>query len=107
MNCSTCRHWQGHRYVHWADCYWIIGQIEPKLFEEKNDFDFSFNVPFDPNDYRYYNSARTFHALLHRTYIAASKKDGVRVLRQGKLKFIQTHKDFGKECKYYEFFNMV
>jgi hypothetical protein len=56
--CSNCRHWQGNKYTDYADCYRVVGTLEPDLFQFKtavtdeweHNVGIGFNVPFDPND---------------------------------------------------------
>lgn len=100
MDCRRCQHWQGNRYSKWADCNWVIGQLEPKLFEEKNDFGIPFRIPFDPHDLRYYNINLAMHRLCRDAFKHGSTIDGVRIAKVGNLRFIQTREDY--HCEFYE-----
>ena len=98
MNCALCKHWQGNRYTQWADCYWVIGQIQPKLFEEKNDRDFYFTIPFDPHSVSDFHYNRSFHTVYKQ--VLKTTQDKIRIEKIKGLIFIQTRRDYS--CKYYE-----
>lgn len=100
MDCRHCRHWQGNRYTQWADCNWVIGILEPKLFEETNDFELSFRVPFDPHDVIYFSNNPKFCDIYHSAAKVNSNMDSLRVERKGKLRFIKTREDHC--CGFYE-----
>lgn len=107
MTCYSCKHWQGTRYSEWADCYWVIGHIEPRLFEEENEKGYKFTVPFDPHDIRLYNINSKFNLLYHDVMVIYPKKYskwweswGITIEKEKGKYFIQTRKDY--RCKYYE-----
>ena len=119
MKCFECKFWQGNKYSDWADCYRVIGQLEPNLLccyqtNEWGTIERFFDIPMDPHDVKYW----TFNELWKKLYdklcsydsirlgvrtrketrddIVYDQKNGERVGRL-KLTYFQTHKDY--ECK--------
>ena len=96
-SCKTCKHWQGNKLSKWADCNWVVGVLEPELFNERNEFGYKFIIPFDPHHVYYFDSCSNFHKL----YRQATKilPTGIRIDKIRRLKFIQTRKDY--KCELY------
>ena len=92
MNCRDCQHWQGNRLSQFADCNWVVGHFEPKLFEEKNELGFNFNVPFDPHDLYRFNCSPNFRVL----YKAIHPKEHgqVKIHSTKGQKYFMTREDF-------------
>lgn len=101
MTCETCEHWQGTRYAVWADCYWVIGTLEPKLFKEANKRGYFFNVPFDPHDIHSFHHHSYFRELYNKVMKKLPK--GVKVDKVKGLRYLRTRKDY--YCEAYCPFN--
>lgn len=91
-SCETCKHWQCTRDSKWADCNWVIGELEPKLLTERNEFGYEFNVPFDPHHVCYFDPRGSFMELYKKA--TRIKDERIRVETVKRLKFIQTRKDY-------------
>ena len=101
-NCSTCKYWQGNsKFNTWADCYRIVGILQPKLFEFcKNERGFLFNIPFDPHEIRYYDHDSPIHKYLKELEIPVGVRKQVTKYGKNKLVFLQTAKGF--KCNYWK-----
>jgi hypothetical protein len=112
--CRTCKHWQccGSTGEHneYADCYRVIGTIEPKLFEFRNERGYLFNVPFDPHDVHLYDAPyvregergvkkdHSFRKLYEKTM--SDLPDPLRSMKEKGIKYIQT--PYYYHCTRYE-----
>jgi len=112
MKCSECMFWQGNKYGDWADCYRVIGKLEPDLLccyktNEWGTIERFFDVPFDPHEVKYWIHDPLWHKLYLgikidrlgvrvveeiRDDIVYDQKNGERVGRL-KLRYFQTHRD--------------
>lgn len=123
MSCKDCPHWGANASQRlkdtqeWMDCNYLVGKLEPRLFECRGIAGKKFSHPFDPHDFKYFKFDENFLKL----YKGAAKRDqkkGVRVhivsakdstfqkddyghitskVQPVKLYYFQTHKDFN--CK--------
>jgi hypothetical protein len=53
--CATCKYWQGTKLHSFADCYRVIGAIEPRLFRFTDDNYVRFQLPLTPWEENKYN----------------------------------------------------
>lgn len=98
MKCQECRYWQGNSLSEWADCYRVVGKLEPNLLcchredEDRPGVEFYFSTPFDPHDWEYWK----YHPFLKKLYGLALERASTYGIRTDDLYFV-THKDFDCE----------
>lgn len=116
MKCKDCRFWQGNRYQEWADCYRVVGFLQPWLLgcyltDEETGKDTYLETPFDPHDLPMWDKNEPFQRLM--IDMVENAPEGVRFVpmtdicivndeygwreKEEDIFFIQTHKDY--ECK--------
>lgn len=84
MACNDCPYWGSsagacvRKYMTWMDCNYIVGELEPRLFDCRSIEGHGFKLPFDPHDFKYFK----FDANFLKWYKGVAKQDkkkGVRV----------------------------
>ena len=123
--CRNCCHWQCPAKIRdgtkWADCYRVIGALEPNLlccYEENENgwIEKFFDIPFDPTDVKYWRFNDQWDALYThltkcelpekirvKTYVKDDfifdQKSGEKLGRL-KLHYFQTREDY--KCGFYD-----
>jgi len=99
--CCECQFWHGLKeYGEWGDCSRILFSIVPDIADCHSDFGYVIQCPFDPHDVIYFRNNNKFRKLWRKAN--SIKEDGVRSVRDGPYKFLQTRRNFscgGSPCK--------
>lgn len=101
-NCKNCRNWCAskkiRKYRNVFDCYWVIGSINPSLFEARNRRGYRFTLPFDPHSAEDFDCDENF--LTQYKYAITDLPEGVEVEKIDGQYYFKTKEGF--HCEYHE-----